>query len=88
MTAGIDAAVVAFHGAGLMERVQRRMQRWANLTPEQREQARENYRRIAKERAAKRSQRLAERWAEYQALPPHERDRMVPPPGRPPKDAN
>jgi hypothetical protein len=74
--------------ANEQERVQRRMQRWANLTPEQREQARENYRRIAKERAAKRSQRLAERWAEYQALPPHERDRMVPPPGRPPKDAN
>lgn len=62
------------------ERVQRRMQRWAALTPEQRRQARENYKRIAKQRAEKRNQKLAERWAEYQALPQDERDRMVPPP--------
>jgi hypothetical protein len=62
------------------ERVQRRMQRWAALTPEQRAQARENYKRIAKQRAEKRNQRLAERWAEYQALPPHERANILPPP--------
>ncbi len=30
------------------ERVQKRMQLWANLSPEQRRQARENYKRIAK----------------------------------------
>jgi hypothetical protein len=62
------------------ERVQRRMQRWAALTPQQRAQARENYKRMAKQSAAKRSQKLAERWAEYQSLPPHERDRLAPPP--------
>lgn len=68
------------------ERVQRRMQAWAKLSPEQRRQARENYKRIAKQRVEKRQQ-LAERWAEYQALPPHERHSLVPPAGRPPKDA-
>ena len=62
------------------ERVQRRMQRWAALTPQQRMQARENYKRIAKQRAEKKHQKLAERWAEYQSLPPHERDRLAPPP--------
>ena len=62
------------------ERVQRRMQRWAALTPEQRQRARENYRRIAKQRAEKKNAKLAERWAEYQALPPDERDRLAPPP--------
>lgn len=67
-------------------RVQRRMQAWAKLSPEQRRIARENYKRIAKQRVEKRQQ-LAERWAEYQALPPHERYNFVPPPGRPPKDA-
>jgi hypothetical protein len=66
------------------ERVQRRMQRWASLTPEQRRQARENYQRIAKQRAEKRA-KLAEAWAQYQALPPDERQRLEPPPA-PPQD--
>jgi hypothetical protein len=66
------------------ERVQRRMQAWAKLTPEQRRIARENYKRIAKQRTEQRQQ-LAERWAEYQALPPHERWSHVPPPGNPPR---
>jgi hypothetical protein len=48
------------------ERVQKRMQRWANLTPEQRARARENYRRMAKASAEKR-RRLRQQWAEYQA---------------------
>ena len=48
------------------ERVQKRMQRWANLSPEQRERARENYRRMAKASAEKR-RRLRQQWAEYQA---------------------
>lgn len=61
------------------ERVQLRMHRWAGLTPEQRQQARENYKRMAKQRAAKRNQKLAERWAEYQALPPQERQNLAPP---------
>ena len=61
------------------ERVQRRMQAWAQLTPEQRRQARENYKRIAKQRAEKRD-KLREAWAEYQALPPHERQTLTPPP--------
>lgn len=60
------------------ERVQRRMQTWANLTPEQRRQARENYKKIAKVRAEKRA-KLREQWTEYQALPPQERQSLVPP---------
>jgi hypothetical protein len=42
------------------------MQRWANLSPEQRARARENYRRMAKASAEKRK-RLRQQWAEYQA---------------------
>ena len=61
------------------ERVQRRMQLWANLSPEERRQARENYKRIAKSpRREKKS--LREQWAESQALPPQERESLVPPP--------
>ena len=61
------------------ERVQRRMQLWANLSPEQRRQARENYKRLVKApRPEKKS--LREQWAEYQALPQHERERLAPPP--------
>ena len=64
------------------ERVQRRMQLWANLSPEQRRQARENYKRLAKNpQPAKKS--LREQWAEYQALPPQERENLAPP--RPPE---
>ncbi|MFN2645207.1 MAG: DUF3106 domain-containing protein [Burkholderiales bacterium] len=60
------------------ERVQRRMQLWANLSPEQRRQARENYKRLAKSpRPEKKS--LREQWAEYQALPPQERENLAPP---------
>jgi len=60
------------------ERVQRRMQAWAKLSPEQRRQARENYRRIVKSRPEK-SEKLREAWAEYQALPQHERQNLAPP---------
>ena len=62
-------------------RVQRRMQAWAQLTPEQRRQARENYRVIAKQREKSRS--LREQWAEYQALPPAERESLVHEPVKP-----
>jgi Protein of unknown function (DUF3106) len=58
------------------ERVQRRMQAWAKLTPEQRREARENYKRLAKAREEKRQQ-LSQRWAEYQALSPAERERFL-----------
>lgn len=47
------------------ERVQRRMQAWANLTPEQRRQARETYKRLAKSPEKKKA--LRQQWAEYQA---------------------
>ena len=54
------------------ERVQRRMQIWANLSPEQRRQARENYKRLAK--VPRRDHKdLRQAWAEYQALPPSQR---------------
>lgn len=62
-------------------RVQRRMQDWAKLTPEQRRQARENYRVIAKQR--EHSRNLRDKWAEYQALPPAERESLVHEPARP-----
>jgi len=54
------------------------MQAWAKLTPEQRRQARENYKRIAKVPPEERG-KLGEQWAEYQALPPNERQNLAPP---------
>jgi len=54
------------------------MQDWAKLSPEQRRQARENYKRIAKAPPEKREQ-LRDAWAEYQALPPEQRQSLVPP---------
>lgn len=50
------------------ERVQRRMQAWANLTPEQRRQARETYKRLAKSPEKKKA--LRDKWSEYQAQQP------------------
>jgi len=55
------------------ERVQKRMDAWVKLTVEQRRQARENYKRIAKVPPEKRA-RLRQQWAEYQALSPQERE--------------
>ena len=60
------------------ERIQRRMERWAKLTPEQRKQARENYRRISKVPPDKRGD-LKQQWSEYQSLPPQERQGAAPP---------
>jgi hypothetical protein len=54
------------------QRVQTRMQKWVKLTPEQRWQAREQYRSIGK-MAPQRREELRKYWAEYQALPPHEK---------------
>ena len=66
-------------------RVQRRMQAWAKLTPEQRRQARENYKRLAKMPREDHKKDLREKWAEYQALPPHERQSLVPSPSTDPR---
>jgi Protein of unknown function (DUF3106) len=60
------------------ERVQRRMQAWANLTPEQRRQARENYKQLAKLPRETHTKNLREQWAEYQALSPQERQSLAP----------
>jgi hypothetical protein len=68
------------------KRVQMRMQRWAKLTPAQRDQAREQYRSLAKI-APDRREELRRHWAEYQALPPHEKRMFdVPPNYLPPAE--
>ena len=68
------------------KRVQMRMQRWAKLTPAQREQAREQYRSIGKA-APDHREKLRRLWAEYQALPPHEKRMFdVPPSYVPPAE--
>jgi hypothetical protein len=66
------------------KRVQGRMQKWVKLTPEQRWQAREQYRSLGKI-APDRREELRRHWAEYQALPPHEKRMFdVPPNYMPP----
>jgi len=59
------------------------MQKCAIFTPEQRKQSRENYRKLAKQRAEER-EKLREQWKEYLALPPEERSKHAPPPGKAP----
>ena len=67
-------------------RVRNRMQRWAKLTPAQRREAREQYRSIGKV-ASDRREKLRRYWAEYQALPPHEKRMFdVPPSYVPPAE--
>ena len=61
------------------KRVQGRMQRWSKLTVEQRWEAREQYRSIGKA-AQNRREELRRYWAEYQALPPHEKRMLDVPP--------
>ncbi len=69
------------------KRVQNRMQKWAKLTPEQRSQAREQYRSIGKLAHDRRREELRRYWAEYQALPPHEKRMFdVPPSYVPPAE--
>ena len=60
------------------ERVQRRMQTWATLSPEQRRQARENYKHLAKAPRQAPNKDLRQAWAEYQALSPYERQSLAP----------
>jgi Protein of unknown function (DUF3106) len=62
------------------KRVQSRMQSWAKLTPEQRWQAREQYRSIGKLAPDHSKEELRRQWAEYQALPPHEKRMFDVPP--------
>lgn len=64
-------------------RVQRRMQDWVKLTPQQRKQARENYRAIAKAKRERQNKDLRQHWAEYQALSPSEREQLVQEPVKP-----
>lgn len=65
--------------ASEQKRVQQRMIDWVKLSPQQRRAARETYRKIGKLAPAKRTD-LAQRWAEYQALPEEERNSLVAPP--------
>jgi len=51
------------------KRVQTRMSKWAALTPQQREQARENYRKM---KEARKKKDLSKQWSEYQSLHPQE----------------
>ena len=64
------------------QRVQQRMIDWVRLSPQQRREARENYRKIGKLAPEKKAD-LAQRWAEYQALPEAERNSLVAPPESP-----
>jgi uncharacterized protein DUF3106 len=68
------------------QRVQKRMDAWANLTPEQRRQARESYRALskAKQEGKNKKKSLAQQWADYQALPPEEKAKVQAPPEPPP----
>jgi hypothetical protein len=59
------------------ERVQRRMQIWANLSPEQRRQARENYKRIIVKAPPAKRANVRQQWAAYQQLSPQERDTLL-----------
>lgn len=69
------------------KRVQGRMQSWTKLTPEQRWQAREQYRSIGKLAPDHHREELRRHWAEYQALPPHEKRMFdVPPSYVPPAE--
>jgi hypothetical protein len=55
------------------------MQKWAKLTPQQRDQAREQYRSIGK-LAPDRREELRRQWAAYQALPADEKRMFDVPP--------
>ena len=67
------------------DRVQRRMQTWANLSPDQRRRARENYKHLAKTPRPATKKDLRQAWAEYQALSPYERQSLVPPSSNDPR---
>lgn len=54
-------------------RIQTRMQRWAKLTPEQREVARNNYRNTVGALPPDKKKELQAQWEQYRALPEDER---------------
>ena len=66
------------------------MQEWGKLTPEQRQQARQNYK-AASQLPSEKKQELKQKWEEYSSLPEAEKEKLkeqasskpVPKPGRP-----
>lgn len=56
-------------------RIQKQMQEWGKLTPEERQLARENFK-AAKELPAEKKQKLKQKWEEYANLPPEEKARL------------
>ncbi len=58
------------------ERVRDRMQNWANLTPAQRQAARERYKELTKNTNAEEREALAQKWADYQNLPESVRQQL------------
>lgn len=63
------------------KRTQSRMEKWAKLTPKQREEARDKYRRLKE----KEDEDLRGKWQQYQSLPPAERQALTAP-AKPPAD--
>lgn len=66
------------------KRTQSRMEKWAKLTPREREEARGEYRRLK----GKEDADLRGMWQQYQSLPPAERQALTAPaaPAKPPAD--
>lgn len=62
-------------------RVQRRLQEWIRLTPEQRNQARTQYKGL-KDAPAAQKQVLREKWEQYKELPEEEKKRLAEKAGR------
>ena len=58
-------------------RIQTRMERWAKLTPAQREVARNNYRNHVGALPPEKKKELQAQWFEYRALPEDERRRLA-----------
>lgn len=56
-------------------RIQKQMQEWGKLTPEERQLARENFK-AAKELPAEKKQKLKQKWEEYANLPPEQKERL------------
>lgn len=71
-------------------RIQRQMQEWAKLTPEQRRVAREKFQSVS-QLPTEKKQELKQKWEEYSSLPEEERQKLQqqavslpqPKPGRP-----
>ncbi|MFM8339054.1 MAG: DUF3106 domain-containing protein [Fluviibacter sp.] len=57
-------------------RIRERMQDWANLTPAQRQAARDRYKALTKNTNAEEREALAKKWADYQSLPESVRQQL------------